>query len=104
MMKIDTMIPAEKVWCILHPLPGNAAGTTSLFINKATTTFGSDSKADFILRHPKVSAIECAIVSGSWEAHRGSSGYIQKVGKAPIRFAHKSTIQILDDPNGTSAF
>jgi hypothetical protein len=96
------MVPAEMVWCILHPLPGNAAGTTSLFVNKATSTFGSDSKADFFLRHPKIGAVHCSIISGAWDTKRGSSGYLQKAGKPPVRFAHKSTIQILDDPNGMS--
>ena len=102
-MNVDTMIPAERVWCILHPLPGNAAGTTTLFLRKTTTTVGSDTRADLVLRHPKIADHHCTIVSGQWSKHRGLTGIIHIHDKAPVRFQHKSTIYILDDENGISS-
>jgi serine/threonine protein kinase len=102
-MKVDTMIPAERVWCIFYPLPGNAAGTTTLFLKKTTTTVGSDTEADLVLRHPKIADLHCTIVSGPWYKERGLTGIIHIQDKNPVRFQDKSTVYILDDQNGISS-
>lgn len=96
-MRIDTMIPAERIWCILHPCPGNAAGTSALFLKKSTTIVGSDTGADIVLRHPKVADHHCTIMTGSWNKENGLTGIIHVHDKKPLRFRHKSTIYILQD-------
>ena len=103
-MRVDTMAPADCVWCILHPLPGNAAGTTTLFIRKMTVTFGSDTRADFILRHPKIEDHHCTIYAGPWYKHLGLLGLILVHDQKPIQFQHKSTIYILDHDDGILSF
>jgi hypothetical protein len=99
-MNVDTMRPIDKVWCILYPLPGNAAGTTALFLRKTTTTIGSDTRADLILRHPKIADHHCTIVSGTWNKQRGFTGVIHVHDKKPVRFTHKDVIYVLDEGNG----
>src|SRR5947207_8469788 len=80
-MNVDTMKPAEKVWCMLYPLPGNAAGSTTLFLTKTSTIVISDTKADFIFRHPLIAAHHCTILSGSWNAETGLTGVLQIDGQ-----------------------
>jgi hypothetical protein len=103
-MNVDTMKPIDKVWCILYPLPGNVAGTTALFLRKTTTTVGSDTRADMVLRYPKIADHHCTIVSGTWNKQRGFTGVIHVHDKKPVRFTHKDVIYVLDDQNGIQCF
>ena len=103
-MGIDTMKPSSKVWCILYPLPGNAVGKTTLFLTKPTTTVGSDTSRDVVLRHHKISDKHCAIMSGDWDKERGLTGIIHVQNKARREFHHRSTIYILAEQNGTLLF
>jgi hypothetical protein len=102
MMNVDTMVPADKVWCVLHPLPGNAAGTTSLFVKKATTTVGPSTKADFVLRHPKLTGV-FSLISGSW-GQKGMMGFIKPEREPPLPFWHKEKIFLLRNENGMSLY
>ena len=103
-MGIDTMKPSSKVWCILYPLPGNVVGKTTLFLTKPTTTVGSDTSRDVVLRHHKISDQHCAIMSGDWDKERGLMGIIIHVNQGLREFRHRSTIYILAGQNGTLPF
>jgi hypothetical protein len=96
-MNIDTMAPAQKVWCILSPLPGNVVGTTTLFLRKPTNTVGSDVRADIVLRHAKIADHHCTIVAGTYNKQKGLSGMIHIHDKKPMKFQHGAVIYVLEE-------
>ena len=100
-MNVDTMRPADKVWCMLHPLAGNAAGSSTLFLKKTAITIGSETKSDVILRHQKILAHHCTIVSGGWTRQTGFTGLLYLKGQRALRFRDQSIIYILQDENGS---
>jgi len=102
-MNVDTMKPAEKVWCILYPLPDNAAGRTALFLRKPTITIGSDTSADIILRHVKIGDHHCTITSASWTTKRGPAGILHFPDCRPITFYNGSTIFLLQGATGNTS-
>jgi serine/threonine protein kinase len=101
-MNIDTMVPAQEVWAILYPLPGNVVGTSTLFLSRQTTTIGFDTRHDFVLRHIKIADHHANIIPGD-RAESGQSGILHVYNKRPVHFKHMSKIYLLNDGEGISS-
>jgi serine/threonine protein kinase len=96
-MELDTIRPADQVWCTLYPLQGNMVGKSMLSLQKAASTIGSSTEMDFILRHPKIARHHCVIKSQGWTKQSGNTGMIHVHGQKPVQFQHMSKIYLLKE-------